>query len=93
MTTLREKMKTDMELIGLAASTQAIYIKKLEALHDYYGCSPAKLDDDALKQYLLHLKQRELAPNTYNTHVYALRFFFASPKESHCVNWRCQPPK
>ena len=86
MTTLREKMKADMELMGLAASTQVAYIKKLEALHDHYGCSPAKLDDDALKQYLLSLKHRGLAPNTYNIHVYALRFFFVSPKESRCAN-------
>lgn len=36
MSTLREKMKQEMILVGLAESTQGIYLKAVTQLHDYY---------------------------------------------------------
>jgi integrase/recombinase XerD len=77
MTTLREKMKQEMILVGLAPSTQAIYLKAVTELYNYYGKSPYKLSEQEVKSYLLYLKQKkQLAPNTYNTQIYALRFFY-----------------
>jgi len=77
MSTLREKMKNEMVLVGLAQSTQEIYLKAVVQLNDFYHKSPAKLSGPEIKVYLLHLLQnKKLAPNTYNTQVYALRFFY-----------------
>jgi len=76
MTTLREKMKQEMTLVGLAESTQNVYMKALTRLYEHYQRSPAKLTADEIRNYLLHLKDRQLAPNTYNIQVYALRFFY-----------------
>ena len=77
MITLREKMKQEMTLVGLASSTQQIYLKAVIQLHDYYQQSPAKLSASQIKNYLLHLlDKKKLAPNTYNTQIYALRFFY-----------------
>ena len=77
MSTLREKMKQEMILVGLAASTQEIYLKAVLSLNDYYKKSPTKLSESEIKDYLLYLKQeKKLAPNTYNTHIYGLRFFY-----------------
>lgn len=77
MSTLREKMKQEMILVGLAESTQAVYLKTVTQLHDYYKKSPTKLTEQELKSYLLYLKQsKQLAPNTYNTQIYGLRFFY-----------------
>jgi len=77
MTTLREKMKQEMILVGLAESTQVIYLKAVTNLYDYYGKSPTKLTEQEIKTYLLYLKkEKKLASNTYNTHIYGLRFFF-----------------
>lgn len=77
MSTLREKMKQEMILVGLAESTQAIYLKAVMGLHDYYHTSPTKLTEQEIKTYLLYLKkEKKLAPNTYNTHIYGLRFFY-----------------
>lgn len=79
MPTLREKMKQDMTLIGLADSTQAIYLKAAEGLHNYYQLNPKQLDGQQLRAYLLYLLQnKKLAPNTYNTQVYGLRFFYCT---------------
>ena len=79
MTTLREKMKEEMILVGLATSTQAIYLKAVTKLFDYYNKSPATLSTSEIRVYLLYLlKKKKLAPNTYNTQVYALRFFYCT---------------
>jgi integrase/recombinase XerD len=77
MTTLREKMKQEMTLVGLSPSTQKIYLKAVTQLHDYYQQSPAKISSTQIKDYLLYLlKEKKLAPNTYNTQIYGLRFFY-----------------
>lgn len=66
-----------MILVGLAESTQAIYLKAVTHLHDYYNKSPKALTAQEIKSYLLSLKQeKKLAPNTYNTQIYGLRFFY-----------------
>lgn len=88
MTTLREKMKQEMTLVGLTPSTQAIYSKAVIKLHDYYNQSPSTLSIAEIRNYLLYLlNDKKLAPNTYNTQIYALRFFFVLPCASRCVNW------
>ena len=77
MPTLREKMKREMVLIGLTESTQAIYLKAITRLHDYYKKSPSHLSEEEITAYLFYLKQeKKMAPNTYNTQVYGLRFFY-----------------
>ena len=58
MTNLREKMKQEMLLIGLAESTQKRYLESVIQLHDYYKKSPAKLSNDEIRNYLLYLKKR-----------------------------------
>jgi integrase/recombinase XerD len=77
MSTLREKMKQEMILVGLSKSTQDIYLKAVIKLRDYYSKSPKELSEQEIKSYLLYLKQeKKLAPNTYNTQIYGLRFFY-----------------
>jgi uracil-DNA glycosylase len=58
MTTLREKMKQEMILVGLAESTQKRYIEAVVHLRNHYNESPAKLSNDEIRNYLLHLKKR-----------------------------------
>ena len=77
MSSLREKMKEEMTLVGLAPSTQGHYLKALIKLKEHYDKSPVKLSTQEIRQYLLYLlRERKLASNTYNVHVYALRFFY-----------------
>jgi integrase/recombinase XerD len=57
MTPLREKMKHEMNLIGLALSTQKLYLHSVIQLYEYYDKSPAKLSIDEIHCYLLHLKK------------------------------------
>ena len=57
MTTLREKMKQEMILIGLAESTQKRYLQAVIKLQEYYNKSPAKLSSTEVRNYLLYLKK------------------------------------
>lgn len=76
MTSLREKMKQDMILNGLAGLTQKSYLEAILRLYKYYNKSPAKLSNEEIRNYLLHLKEKGLAPNSYNVFICALRFFY-----------------
>jgi len=77
MTTLREKMKDAMLLRGFSSGTQKKYLYEVIKLHDYYQRSPAKLNNEEIKGYLLYLvSERKLAASTYNVAVHSLRFFY-----------------
>jgi len=58
MATLREKMKQEMFLIGLAESTQQRYLESVVQLQKHYNKSPANLSNDEIRNYLLDLKKR-----------------------------------
>ena len=70
MLTLRQKMKDEMTLFGLAESTQDKYLKILTKLRDFYDRSPAKLTHDDVRQYLLQLKSKK------NTRITPIMFRF-----------------
>lgn len=78
MTTLSEKMKTEMELRGFSDSTKSVYFRMVKALHEYYDGFPmAKLSDTQIKTYLLALfSEKKISPATYNLNIQALRFFY-----------------
>lgn len=57
MTTLREKMKQEMQLIGLAESTQQRYIQTLVKLQEHCGKRPDKLSTPEIRGCLLTLKK------------------------------------
>ncbi|HAJ79728.1 MAG TPA: hypothetical protein DCO75_08140 [Fibrobacteres bacterium] len=62
MTNLREKMKQDMILAGMAELTQQSYLEAIIRLHKYYNKSPAKLSNEEIRNYLLHLKKKDWRP-------------------------------
>ena len=62
MTTLREKMKQDMILKGMAELTQKSYLEAVTRLYKYYNKSPAKLSNEEIRNYLLHLKKKGWRP-------------------------------
>jgi len=57
MPTLREKMKEEMILIGLAESTQKRYLDSITKLYSFYNKNPKKLSNNEIRNYLLHLKK------------------------------------
>lgn len=77
MTSLREKMKQEMTLRGLASGTQEHYLRAIVKLHDHYKQSPAKLSDDEIKSFLLFvISHQPCAASTYNVMIHGLKFFY-----------------
>ncbi len=77
MTALRQKMIEDMQLRGLAERTQQSYVAAVKGLAQYYGKSPALLNEGELRQYLLYLKnEKKAAASTCMQALCALKFLY-----------------
>jgi len=77
MTPLRQRMIDDMQLRHLAPATQKHYISCVAAFANYYGKSPAELDIEAVRQFLLYLlNERKLSPEGVNGYVSAIQFLY-----------------
>jgi integrase/recombinase XerD len=79
MTPLRRRFIEDMQLRGLAPTTQRSYIHYVAGLALHYRVSPEELDMDAVHQYELHLiHERKLSPESINTFVSAVEFLYVN---------------
>lgn len=76
MTSLREKMKQELQLRGYSIGTQANYLKSVIKLYNFYKCNPAKLGAVEIKKFLLASSNQSLAPSTYNIIIHGLKFFY-----------------
>ena len=75
MTPLRQRFTEDMQLRGLAPTTQRSYTRYVSDFAQFYHTSPEHLDLEAFRQYelnLLHEKKR--SPESINTFVSAVQF-------------------
>jgi integrase/recombinase XerD len=80
MTALRQRMREDMQLRGLAARTQESYLAAVRQLALHYGRSPDQLSEDELRQYFLYLRnEKQVAPNTAHVALNAIRFCMCRP--------------
>jgi integrase/recombinase XerD len=77
MTNLREKMKQEMTLRGFSIATQEQYLRAVIKLQDHYKRSPAKLNDDEIKSFLLAVTLKQpCSASTYNVMIHGLKFFY-----------------
>jgi integrase/recombinase XerD len=77
MTPLRQRFIEDMQLRGLAPTTQRSYVHYVTDFAKFYNVSPACLDTEAIRQYVLHLlHDRKLSPDSINTFLAAVKFLY-----------------
>jgi len=77
MTPLRQRFIEDMQLHGLAPTTQRSYIHYVAEYAKYYKTSPERLDLEAVRQYELYLlNERKLSPESINTFASAVQFLY-----------------
>jgi len=77
--TLRQRMKEDMELRGLAASTQQTYLDAIVSLAKHYNCCPERLNEQQVKDYFTYLtKTKKLGNSTVNVRLHAAKFLYCS---------------
>ncbi len=77
MTALRQRMIEDMQLRGFAHKTQEAYVRAVRQYAEYYGQSPAQLDEAQLRQYFLYLKnEKQVSRSSCTVALCALKFFY-----------------
>ncbi len=76
MTSLRTKMIEDLRLRGLATGTCDHYLRCVRRFAEYHWQSPAKLDTEHVRAFLLHLRDLGRAPATIVVYWAALMFVF-----------------
>lgn len=82
MTPLRKRMLEDMQLRGLAHTTQKNYMAHVAGFARFFGQSPEVLDQEAIRQYLLYLlEERKQSPEAVNQCVSALKFLYLTTLE------------
>lgn len=70
-------MVDDMKLRGLSAKTQEAYLGAVGQLAIHYRRSPARISEEELRAYFLHLKDvRKLARSTITIAICAIKFVF-----------------
>jgi len=77
MTELRRRMLEDMQLRGLAKTTQQNYVDCVKTLAKHYNRRPDQLSEEDIRNFFLYLiKEKHLAENTIRIYVYGIKFFF-----------------
>lgn len=76
MSPQRARMIEDMILAGLARGTQKLYARAVRRLAAHYHRSPDLLSEEEVRSYLLGLRQRGVAHDTFQTSHYGVRFYY-----------------
>jgi len=77
MTPLRQRFIEDMQLRGLAPTTQRSYLHYVADFAKYYNTSPEKLDIEAIRQYELYLlHERKMSAESINAFISAIQFLY-----------------
>ncbi|MBL8238802.1 MAG: site-specific integrase [Bryobacterales bacterium] len=77
MTTLRQKMKEDMQLRNLSPQTQSSYLLQVTQFTRYFGAPAEALGPEEIRAYQLQLfDERKLSPSSVCVAVAALRFAY-----------------
>jgi integrase/recombinase XerD len=77
MSILSQKMQADMQLHGLSAQTQEVYVRAVRQLAQYYHRSPDRIVEEELRQYFLYLKNtRCVSSGTFRIALCAIKFFY-----------------
>src|SRR5260370_41841190 len=77
MTPLRQRFIEDMQLRGLAPTTQRSYLHYVAEFARYYNTGPEKLDLEAIRQYEIHLlNERKMSPQRVNTFLSSVKFLY-----------------
>jgi site-specific recombinase XerD len=76
-TPLRQRMIEDMDLRGLSENTQIAYVRSVRQMAEYHDKSPARITEQELRHYLLHLKNgKHVSASTFSVILSALKFLY-----------------
>ena len=74
---LRDRMEASLALKAYAAPTRAEYVRCIRQLAAFYRRSPAELNAEDLRRYLIHLiDELAYSPSNLKMHVAAVKFLY-----------------
>ena len=77
MSALRQRLVEDLQLAGMAESTQREYVRAVRQLADHYMKSPADIGEEEIRQYFLYVKNvKKWARPTCTTAICGIKFFW-----------------
>jgi integrase/recombinase XerD len=77
MTPLRQRMIEDLQLRGLSARTQEIYVRAVRQLAEHYHKSPDCITEEELRDYFLYLKNvKHYSRSASTIALCGIKFFF-----------------
>ena len=76
MTPLRQRLLDDMRMRNLSPHTQTAYVRAVASFAKHFNRSPELLEQEHIREYLLHLIHQKYAWDTYNQVRCALHFFY-----------------
>ena len=92
MTELRQRMIRDMQLRRFAPRTHETYLSAVAGLAKHYKCSPDKLDEKQVQDYLLYLmNERKLSWATCDVRASGLTFFYRTTMGRSASNFVIPP--
>lgn len=71
-----EKLYQDMQLRAYSGHTQDVYGRAVRSFLDFSGKSAESLNEQDVRNYVLHLMRGSLSKGSINTYQAAIRFFF-----------------
>ena len=86
MGALRTKMIEEMKLRNFSPRTEQSYVSAMVGLVKHYRHPPDQLTQEQIRSYLLHLKERGLAPSSRNVAISGMNWFIAPPR-CRIINW------
>jgi integrase/recombinase XerD len=77
MTTLRRRMREDLQLRGLAPKTHQCYVAAVHQLAQHDRRAPDQLSEEELRQSCLFLlNETNVAESTFRIHFYGIKFLY-----------------
>jgi hypothetical protein len=76
-------MLEELQRRNYSERTARIYVRTVKELAGYFGCSPAKLGPEQIRQYQVHLAQKKLAPKTIKQRAAALQHTICPVELTH----------
>ena len=78
MTPLRQRLIEDLQLRNRSPRTIETYVRHVKAFAEHFGRSPEQLGPDEVREYQLHLLQRNVSWSAFNQCLCALRFLYGT---------------
>ena len=75
---LRQHFVEDMQIRGLQAKTQTMYLRAMCDFTRFFGHAPDSATPEELRAFQLDMKERGVGAPTFNNRLTVLSFFYAT---------------